>query len=132
MKNLKLKLYCVNTGVPHCVAFVESPVYDFDLENIGPLVESYDKFPSKVNFEIVNVIDKNTYDVRVWERGSGITLACGTGAAAVAAVSQKLQMHDEKLSMNFPGGKLTCYWDGQNSIFMEGPIEFIGNGTYKL
>ena len=130
--NLKLKLYSVNTGVPHCVAFIDTPVYDFDLEYIGPLVEKHKNFPNKVNFEIVNIINENTYDVRVWERGSGITLACGTGAAAVAAISHKLNMHNNNLDMNFPGGKLTCNWDGENSIFMEGPIEFIGNGIYKI
>ena len=85
----------MNTGVPHCIAYIDEPVYDFELEKIGPLVEKHEKFPQGVNFEIVNIktdVDGELVNtiVRVWERGSGITLACGTGATAVAAISKKL------------------------------------------
>jgi len=131
-EDINLELFCVNTGVPHCVAFIDTPIYEFDLENIGPLVEKHDLFPHNVNFEIVNVINDNIYNVRVWERGSGITQACGTGATAVTAISKILKMHKDKLIMNFPGGELVCHWDGKKSIFMEGPIEFIGEGTFNI
>ena len=130
-KDLSLKLYCVNTGVPHCIAYIDEPVYNFDLEKIGPLVEKYEKFPQKVNFSIVNR-KENKYIVRVWERGSGITLACGTGATAVAAISKKLNLFDDVIHMNFPGGDLTCNCSKKSSINMEGPIEYIGSGTYNI
>ncbi len=129
--DLSLKLYCVNTGVPHCIAYIDEPVYNFDLEKIGPLVEKYEKFPQGVNFEIVNK-KEDKYIVRVWERGSGITLACGTGATAVAAISKKLNLFDDVLDMNFPGGDLSCTCSTNPSINMEGPIEYIGSGTYNL
>ena len=129
--DLSLKLYCVNTGVPHCIAYIDEPVYNFDLEKIGPLVEKYEKFPQGVNFEIVNK-KEDKYIVRVWERGSGITLACGTGATAVAAISKKLNLFDDVLDMNFPGGDLSCTCSNNPSINMEGPIEYIGSGTYNL
>ena len=130
-KDLSLKLYCVNTGVPHCIAYTDEPVYNFELEKIGPLVEKYEKFPQKVNFSIVNR-KENKYIVRVWERGSGITLACGTGATAVAAISKKLNLFDDVIHMNFPGGNLTCNCSKKSSINMEGPIKYIGSGTYNI
>tara|TARA_B100000749_G_scaffold134388_1_gene103226 strand:- start:199 stop:1053 length:855 start_codon:yes stop_codon:yes gene_type:complete len=130
-KDLSLKLYCVNTGVPHCIAYIDEPVYNFELEKIGPLVEKYDKFPQGVNFEIVNK-KEDKYIVRVWERGSGITLACGTGATAVAAISKKLNLFDDVIHMNFPGGDLSCNCSKKSSINMEGPIEHIGSGTYNI
>ena len=129
--NLSLKLFCVNTGVPHCIAYMDEPVYDFELEKIGPLVEKYEKFPQGVNFEIVNK-KADKYIVRVWERGSGITLACGTGATAVAAISKKLNLFDDVIHMNFPGGDLSCNCSNKSSINMEGPIEYIGSGTYNI
>ena len=130
-KDLSLKLYCVNTGVPHCIAYIDEPVYNFELEKIGPLVEKYEKFPQKVNFSIVNR-KENKYIVRVWERGSGITLACGTGATAVAAISKKLNLFDEVIHMNFPGGDLTCNCSKKSSINMECPIKYIGSGSYNI
>ena len=130
-KDLSLKLYCVNTGVPHCIAYIDEPVYNFELEKIGPLVEKYEKFPQKVNFSIVNKKEYK-YLVRVWERGSGITLACGTGATAVAAISKKLNLFDDVIHMNFPGGDLSCNCSKKSSINMEGPIEYIGSGTYNI
>ena len=130
-KDLSLKLYCVNTGVPHCIAYIDEPVYNFELEKIGPLVEKYDKFPQGVNFEIVNK-KEDKYIVRVWERGSGITLACGTGATAVAAISKKLNLFVDVIHMNFPGGDLSCNCSKKSSINMEGPIEYIGSGTYNI
>jgi len=130
-KDLSLKLYCVNTGVPHCIAYIDEPVYNFELEKIGPLVEKHEKFPQGVNFEIVNK-KTDKFIVRVWERGSGITLACGTGATAVAAVSKKLNHFNDVLHMNFPGGDLSCNFSKESSINMEGPIEYIGSGTYNI
>ena len=130
-KDLSLKLYCVNTGVPHCIAYIDEPVYDFELEKIGPLVEKHEKFPQGVNFEIVN-IKTDEFIVRVWERGSGITLACGTGATAVTAISKKLNLFDDVIHMNFPGGDLSCNCSKKSSINMEGPIEHIGSGTYNI
>jgi diaminopimelate epimerase len=95
------------------------------------LVEKYEKFPQGVNFEIVNK-KEDKYIVRVWERGSGITLACGTGATAVAAISKKLYLFDDVIHMNFPGGDLSCNCSKKSSINMEGPIEYIGSGTYNI
>ncbi|MDO9065730.1 MAG: diaminopimelate epimerase, partial [Chloroflexota bacterium] len=117
-----LALTQVSMGNPHAVVFLETPVQDYPLTTIGPLVEKDPAFPLRTNFEIVNVLSRDSIRVRVWERGAGITLACGTGACA-AAVAARLRGHtDESVIVKLPGGDLRIAWPGPGkSVLMTGP-----------
>lgn len=123
---------CVSMGNPHCVTFVED-VDSLALEAIGPLFENHRLFPARINTEFAKVIDRNTIRMRVWERGAGETLACGTGASAtvVAAVVNGLCDREVKVILN--GGELRIKWDEEfGHVFMEGPAVTICEGTFCL
>ncbi len=120
----------VSMGNPHAVAFLDTPVEEFALEAIGPLVEHHPLFPRRVNFEIVNVIDRAHLTARVWERGAGLTLACGSGACAVAVAARIHGYTDEQVAVQLPGGTLTLTWDGEGDVFLEGPVELVFEGTW--
>lgn len=123
---------CVSMGNPHAITFVEN-TDKFPLETVGPLVETHPIFPKKTNVEFVQVIDEETLKMRVWERGSGETLACGTGACAslVAAVLNKLSKR--KAVLKLLGGDLIIEWDeGNNHVFMSGPAETVFEGEWLL
>ena len=83
-----IRISCVSMGNPHAVAFIRAPVNDYPLHEVGPKVEHHPMFPERVNFEIVNVINQGHVRARVWERGSGLTEACGTGACAIVAIGR--------------------------------------------
>ena len=128
-----LALTQVSMGNPHAVAFLETPVQDYPLTTIGPLVEKDPAFPHRTNFEIVNVLSRDSIRVRVWERGAGITLACGTGACA-AAVAARLRGHtDESVIVQLPGGDLRIAWPGPGkSVLMTGPATTVFTGEWLL
>ena len=96
---------CVSMGNPHAVAFIEEPVDEFPLHVIGPQVETMSIFPERVNFEIVNVEGVSNVSARVWERGSGLTMACGTGACAVAAIGRAKGLTADSVTVSLPGGR---------------------------
>ena len=127
-----LKISCVSMGNPHAVAFVEEPIGKFNLLDIGPIIEHHPMFPNRVNFEVVNFINRTSLNVRVWERGSGITQACGTGACAVAVVAHLLGMVDDEVIVSLPGGDLIIRWPGEGNVEMEGPIETVFEGEWSL
>ena len=121
---------CVSMGNPHAVIFVEDADHT-DVHTIGPVIENYPLFPRKTNVEFVTVIDRGNLRMRVWERGAGETMACGTGACAslVAAVLNGLCERKAILQLN--GGPLTVEWDPEtNHVFQEGPAEFVFDGVY--
>jgi diaminopimelate epimerase len=127
-----LDVTLVSMGTPHCVAFVEN-VDKFPLEEIGPLVERHAWFPDRVNAEFVAVESPVSIRMRVWERGSGETLACGTGACAsvVACVLNGHCRKDSDVCVKLRGGQLTIRWDSaQNTVFMTGPAAFVCAGDY--
>jgi diaminopimelate epimerase len=128
-----LSLTQVSMGNPHAVAFLETPVEDYPLTAIGPLVEKDSAFPHRTNFEIVNVLSRDRIRVRVWERGAGVTLACGTGACA-AAVAARLRGHtDESVVVLLPGGDLRVAWPGPGeSVLMTGPATTVFTGDWLL
>lgn len=128
-----LALTQVSMGNPHAVAFLETPVQDYPLTTIGPLVEKDPAFPHRTNFEIVSVLSRDSIRVRVWERGAGITLACGTGACA-AAVAARLRGHtDESVIVQLPGGDLRITWPGpEKSVLMTGPATTVFTGDWLL
>jgi diaminopimelate epimerase len=116
-------------GNPHAVAFLEQPVDEVYLHDIGPLVENHAMFPKRVNFEIVNVIDSSHVEARVWERGSGETMACGSGACAISVAGKLKELTGDEVRISLPGGELLVRWEGGNSeVVMEGPIKevFVG------
>ena len=125
-----LLLNCVSMGNPHAVVFLDESVDDFPLTEIGPKVERHAMFPEGVNFEIVNVLDRDRLKVRVWERGSGITLACGTGACAVVVAARLHSLVDDEVAVELPGGELKICWPGAGDVVMEGPVERVFEGDW--
>ena len=121
---------CVSMGNPHAVIFTDN-IDSLDLEKIGPHFENHELFPNRVNTEFIEVINDHTLKMRVWERGSGETFACGTGAcaSAVAAVLNGICRHDEKILIHLRGGDLAITYNSDETVIMEGPAEFICDGT---
>lgn len=116
-----LRLTLVSVGNPHAIHWIESDVDAFPLERIGPLVERHPLFPNRVNFQVVRVLDRGHVRHRVWERGTGITLASGTSASAVCAAGRLTGRTDGAIVDSLPGGDLELSWDGEGSVFMTGP-----------
>lgn len=126
------QITCVSMGNPHCVTFLKEDVRDLDLEKIGPFFENHIIFPDRINTEFVNVIDRKTLRMRVWERGSGETLACGTGACAVAAAAVRNGLADEEVTVHLLGGDLQICWDKEaDLIYMTGPAEIVFDGEVE-
>ena len=130
MDGYDLPLSFVSMGNPHAVTFIDQPVADFPLHTVGPKVEHHQMFPHRVNFEIVNVDAPGRLTARVWERGSGETLACGTGACAIA-VAARLSGHcGDEVDITLPGGTLRIQWDGHGEVMMEGPATEVFTGDW--
>ena len=119
---------CVSMGNPHAVAFLDEPVTEFPLEVIGPQVEHHQLFPRRVNFEVARLVAPGVIEARVWERGAGITLACGTGACAIAVAARLRGLVDGTAEVRLPGGPLELAWDGQGEVFLSGPAAFVFEG----
>ena len=127
------RLTCVSVGNPHAIVFCDR-VEDLDLEKLGPLFEHHAIFPDRVNTEFVRVIDDHTLQLRVWERGSGETLACGTGACAttVAAVLNGYCPQGEPILVKLRGGDLTITYQADGTVMMTGPAEEVFQGEINL
>lgn len=121
---------CVSFGNPHCVLLVED-VTTAPVKKIGAELEKHEIFPERANIEFVQVISDSELSVRVWERGAGETLACGTGACAAAVVSAKLGLVGSKVKVNLLGGSLLVYWQSDNLVILEGPVREIFTGKIK-
>lgn len=122
---------CVSMGNPHAVIFVED-VERFGVERIGASLESNPRFPKRTNVEFVQVLDKRNIRMRVWERGSGETYACGTGACAAVASCVLKGLTDEAVTVKLLGGLLKIVWDrDKDLLFMEGPAETVFEGEYQ-
>jgi len=121
---------CVSMGNPHAVLFMDD-IDSLDLEQIGPEFENHRLFPARVNTEFIQVIDSHTLRMRVWERGSGETFACGTGAcaSAVAAVLNGICPRDEDILIHLRGGDLIINYRSDETVIMTGPAEFICDGS---
>jgi diaminopimelate epimerase len=126
-----LKLTFVSMGNPHAVAFVGTPVEEFPLHIIGPQVECHPMFPNHMNLSIVNVGDKSGVSARVWERGAGETLACGTGACAIAVASRLHGYSGDDVDITLPGGVLGVVLDGLGGVHLEGPVEEVYEGEWS-
>lgn len=123
---------CVSMGNPHCVVFCND-INSIDIEKIGPAFENSELFPEKVNTEFVEIVDKNVLNMRVWERGSGETLACGTGASAavVAAVLNGFCAKNEDVTVNLKGGVLTINYT-DDAVYMTGGAEKVFEGVVEV
>ncbi len=122
----------VSMGNPHTVVFVED-VKGMPLEKIGPKFEHHERFPKRINTEFVRVIDRKTVEMRVWERGSGETLACGTGACAVAVACILNGFTEDKVTVKLPGGDLQIEWDQkENKVYMTGEAQVSFDGEIYL
>ncbi|MBI2863294.1 MAG: diaminopimelate epimerase [Chloroflexi bacterium] len=126
-----LAVTCVSMGNPHAVAFLAEPVASFPLERLGPLMEHHPAFPKRINFEIVNVEKRGGLSMRVWERGAGETLACGTGACATAVAARLRGLVGEEVDIALPGGTLRVAWDGKGEVLMTGPAELVFEGEWR-
>ena len=124
----------VSMGNPHTIVFMDD-VEHLEIEKIGPSFENHKVFPDRVNTEFVKILDRNTVQMRVWERGSGETLACGTGACAVT-VASILNGHvdgDHPVTVKLLGGDLSIYWDRkENLVYMTGPASVVFDGEIDL
>ena len=132
IEDWQLALTFVSMGNPHAVAFVDEPVSSYPLHTIGPKVERHPMFPRRVNFEIVNLNGGDKATARVWERGSGETMACGTGACAIAVAARLQGLIHGPLDINLPGGTLTIDWDGEGEVYLEGPAEEVFSGEWDV
>lgn len=124
---------CVSMGNPHAILFVDD-VNEFPLEEVGPVIECADLFPERVNLGIVQVKNRQELHYRVWERGSGITMACGTGACA-AVVAATLNHYVDRhipITVQLPGGKLTISWDENDHVWKRGEAAYICHGELAI
>ena len=119
----------VSMGNPHCVIYVDE-VAAFPVERFGPLIETHPLFPRRVNVEFVQVLSEGEAIQRTWERGSGETWACGTGAAAVAAIGKRLGRTGSKLTLHLTGGDLYLEYPGQGSVFLTGNAVEVFSGEW--
>ena len=128
----KYRITCVSMGNPHCVVPVEN-VQELEIEKMGPLFEHHPLFPDRVNTEFIRVLDRENVQMRVWERGSGETLACGTGACAVAVACVLNGWTQEQITVHLLGGELKIRWDRErNRVFMTGPAQTVFEGEIDL
>ncbi len=123
----KLELTCVSMGNPHCVTFVDK-TDEYAVEKIGPQIENHPTFPQRTNVEFVQVINEKELNMRVWERGVGETLACGTGACAAAVAAMLNGRVSRKVTVHLLGGDLFIEWLGDDRVHMTGPAEEVFEG----
>lgn len=119
---------CISMGNPHAVTFVED-VDAFPVETLGPLVEHHPVFPRRTNVEFIQVLGPAELKMRVWERGAGITLACGTGACASLVAAARTGRSSRNATVHLPGGDLLIEWSDDNHVYMTGPAVEVFQGT---
>jgi diaminopimelate epimerase len=113
----------VNVGNPHVVFFADKPVDTYDLGRFGPMIENHPLFPERTNVSLANVTSRTAIKIRTWERGTGLTRACGTAACASAVSAMRKRLTDRKVTVTLPGGDLVIEWTAENRILMTGPVE---------
>jgi len=126
----KLTLSLLSMGNPHAVSFSSRPVSDFPLAEIGPKVERHPIFLQRTNFEVARVLSRGKIEARVWERGVGETLACGSGACAIAVAAQLSDYVETQVDIMLKGGTLTISWDGVGEVLLTGPVEEVFTGEW--
>lgn len=126
-----LRITCVSMGNPHAVVFVDE-IHDGLVWGTGPLLERHEFFPNRVNVEFAEALSRNEIRMRVWERGSGETMACGTGACAVGVAGALNGLTDRTVRVHLLGGDLEIEWNENNHVYMTGPATFVFEGEVDL
>ena len=124
------QMTCVSMGNPHCVIFVKD-IRQLPIETVGPVFETHERFPRKVNTEFVQVLDRSHLRMRVWERGAAVTLACGTGSCATLTAAVLNGLTDRKAEIELDGGKLIVEWAENGRLYMTGPAEQVFAGSFE-
>lgn len=127
----EFKITCVSMGNPHAVIVVEN-VDDFVVGRYGPLIENHALFPKRTNVEFIQVIDRGRIRMRVWERGSGETMACGTGASAAAVAANMKGLTDRRVTVVLTGGELVIEWKDDDRVYMTGPAAEVFEGRIDI
>jgi diaminopimelate epimerase len=130
VESRSIPVNCMSIGNPHAVHFISGDVNDYPLESIGPKVEHHPAFPARVNYGVARVVSRDRMDVRVWERGAGETLACGSGCCAAMVMAHMHGYVADRVDISQPGGLLTVEWDGRGDVYLTGPAEFIFEGEW--
>ncbi len=131
LSNKSVKITAVSMGNPHAVVFVET--FNFSTEEMGKEIENHRNFPNRTNVEFVQVVNKKEINIQVWERGAGVTLACGTGASASLVACTLNKLTDRKVTAHLLGGDLQLEWNEKdNHVYMTGPANVAFEGTYNL
>lgn len=125
------KITCVSMGNPHCITFVND-VQSISVDEIGPKIENHPLFPEKTNVEFIQVLNKQEINFRVWERGVGETLACGTGACAALVAAVLNKKTDREATIHLPGGDLDIQWADDGHVYMTGPAELVFRGEMEI
>lgn len=125
-----IKITPVSMGNPHAILFQRGAVAEYPLHQVGPLVERHPLFPNRTNFEVVRMLEPGRAEMRVWERGVGETLSCGSGASAVMVAARLHGLADGALELSVPGGVLELEWDGEGEVILTGPVEEVFRGTW--
>jgi len=125
------KITCVSMGNPHCITFVDD-VQSIPVDEIGPKIENHSLFPEKTNVEFIQVVNRKEINFRVWERGVGETLACGTGACAALVASVLNKKTNREATIHLPGGDLDIQWAGDGHVYMTGPTELVFKGEMVI
>jgi diaminopimelate epimerase len=126
----KLTLALLSMGNPHAVSFLSRPIADFPLADLGPKVERHPMFPQRTNFEVARALSRGKIEARVWERGVGETLACGSGACAIAVAAQLLDYIEPQVDIILKGGTLTVSWDRVGDVLLTGPVKEVFTGEW--
>jgi diaminopimelate epimerase len=127
----RLKAHAVSMGNPHCVLFVDD-AKGAAVSELGPLIEHHPVFPARTNVEFVQVISRTLLRMRVWERGVGITRACGTGACASAVAAARAALAERDLDIELDGGRLHIHWRKDDHVIMSGPVCLVYSGEIAL
>ncbi|HTZ17282.1 MAG TPA: diaminopimelate epimerase [Dissulfurispiraceae bacterium] len=127
----EFKLTFVSMGNPHAVIFLDEDIWKFPVGTYGPQIENHPLFPKRTNVEFVNVKSRDNLAMRVWERGSGETLACGTGATATAIAAMIKKLAERQVSVRLTGGDLLIKWENNNHAYMTGPAVEVFEGEIR-
>lgn len=120
----------VSMGNPHAVHFQSAAVESYPLATVGPLMEHHPLFPKRTNFEVVRILARDRAEMRVWERGVGETLSCGSGASATMVAARLLDLVDNRMQLTVPGGLLDLEWDGEGDVILTGPVVEVFRGSW--
>ena len=132
VKGKTFKITCVSMGNPHAITVVKD-VHSVPLIHYGPIIENYRFFPNRTNVEFIQILNRKNIRMRVWERGAGETMACGTGASASGVASALLGLTERKVTVHLPGGKLLIEWSEKNNhVYMTGPAVRVFEGTIEI